>query len=306
MPERLLVTLRMAPADRAVLTSALSGRVDVRFAEPSVIEESDLRWATVVFGSVLPAERLVPHARLTWIHVPASGIEPYERLANLRPDLRVTHAPGLNAEAVAEHGLAILFALERRLAELYVAQQRRGWVRDVYMRAAPRLIGNMEAHVLGYGPLAKALIAKLAILGAGVTAYRREAAGCDPHVRRFRALRDLPNEVASADVVIGLLPERPQTIQLIDGDVLDAMQQGALLINLGRGTLLDEQALVRRLRDGHIGGAALDVFATEPLPADSALWSLPNVIITPHIGGQFRGNRRAQIRQFLDLLNDTL
>lgn len=238
--------------------------------------------------------------------MPASGIEPYECLANLRPDLRVTHAPGLNAEAVAEHGLALLFALERRLAELYVAQQRRGWVRDVYMRAAPRLTGNMEAHVLGYGPLAKAMIAKLAVLGASVTAYRREATGDDPHVGRFRALRDLANEVASADVVIGLLPERPQTIQLIDADVLDAMRKGALLINLGRGTLLDEQALVRRLHDGHIAGAALDVFITEPLPADSVLWTLPNVIITPHIGGQFHGNRRAQIRQFLDLLKATL
>lgn len=80
MPERLLVTLRMAPADHAALTSALSGRVDVRFAEPSVIEESDLRWATVVFGSVLPAERLVPHRRLTWIHVPAPGIDPTKAL----------------------------------------------------------------------------------------------------------------------------------------------------------------------------------------------------------------------------------
>lgn len=174
------------------------------------------------------------------------------------------------------------------------------------MRAAPRLIGNMEAHVLGYGPLAKALISKLVVLGARVTAYRREATGSDPHVRRYRALRSLANEFASAEVAIGLLPERPQTIQLIDADVLDAMQKGAVLINLGRGTLLDEQALVRRLHDGHIGDAALDVYSTEPLPADSALWSLPNVIVTPHIGGQFHGNRRAQIRQFLDFLKDTL
>lgn len=297
-PERIVYGTTVTPEAARLLEDGLPGQA-LRIRGPYAVTDDDLAWATVLCCNQVPPERIRPHRDLRWLHVPAASLHAFLPLQSTRPDLRLTVTGPINARAVAEHGIALLLALLRGLPAMIDAKHDARWVREPLLALQPLLVAGSDAHVLGYGPVAQSLIALLSALGARVTVYRREAGGAAPHVDRFCALADLPDEVSAADALFGVLPDLPATRRLVDARVLSRMKRGAVLLNLGRGNLVDHAALVDALTSGQLGGAALDVFDLEPLPSDSPLWSAPRLIISPHVAGQFRGNLRAGVEIFL-------
>ncbi|MCC5807090.1 MAG: D-2-hydroxyacid dehydrogenase [Opitutales bacterium] len=302
MDTNILVTLPMTDADRRRLTErAVNCRV--RTSTPPGATAEDLGWADCVLGNLKPPAVLERYPNIRWIHTPNVGLDAYAPLAESRPDLKITNIRGIADHPVSDHVLALLLTLARALPRvLHTAGNPCNWgAREDYGPHCMTLAGK-NVHVLGYGSIARCLVRKLAGFDGAVTVYRRRGEGNDPHVARFRALGELTSEVREADVLINLLPSLPETRCLVGAPVFAAMRADALFINAGRGSTVDEPALIDVLKNGRLCGAALDVFTEEPLPEDSPLWSLPNVILTPHVAGRFDGEMRAHIDFFFDSL----
>jgi phosphoglycerate dehydrogenase-like enzyme len=297
---RLLVTLPLAPDELGRLEAALPG-VALRTVPPPV-SEADLAWADTVLGNV-PAAPLIAARRVTWIHSPSVGLDAYTPVRMARPDLAISHSTGVMDDAVSEHALLLLLALARQLPLLATGQAERRWAREAFAATGRgTVVAGRAIHVLGFGAIGQRLVRKLSALGCRVTVYRRAAGPASEGAVRCRSFAELAETIGEADAVIGVLPSTPGTDGLLDAATLGRMRHGAWVINVGRGSLIDEQALVARLRDGSLGGAALDVFATEPLPASSALWSLPTVLITPHVAGRFDGEMAGHVDCFLRMV----
>ena len=233
-----------------------------------------------------PEPDLLAASGLKLLLLPSAGYEEY-----LTPELAAKHsltvcnAGGAYSEGVAEHCLAMMLALVRRLPEYLAAAPERGWE---HLHSHGRLTGSTVC-VIGLGTLGSAIARRCAALGMRVVGVRQHPdRGAVPAVAEAFGPMDLTAAVADADHVVGALPGGPSTSGLISREVIAAMKPGAFFCNVGRGTSVDEQALIERLADQSLAGAGLDVFATEPLPDDSPLWSLDNVIVTPHVAGYTR------------------
>jgi phosphoglycerate dehydrogenase-like enzyme len=230
---------------------------------------------------------VLAHAtRLRWIQSPAAGLGMLlsDRLRS--SDILLTNSRGINAQPVAEQALALSLALARRLHTAITRQASSTWAQNELTEPAPRVLRGLTLGVVGLGAIGTEVARLAGALGMRVIAMRRRvdlpAPAWVDEVVAPHALRRLLGE---SDVVVLAAPETHETARLIGAPELESMKPGALLVNVGRGALVDEAALVDALRSGRIGGAGLDVFDEEPLPAASPLWSLPNVIVTPHVAG---------------------
>ncbi|GAA1983846.1 phosphoglycerate dehydrogenase [Isoptericola halotolerans] len=243
-------------------------------------------------------------SRLRWVQTLNAG--PDQALATgFAPEVVITSGRGLHDATVAEHTLALLLASVRRLDRTMDAQRRRTWDGDLGREQA-RSESEFTLHgahvvVWGFGSIAAELAPLLTALGArvtGVASSDGERHG-HPVVSRDRLAEVLP----TADVLVSLLPATPETDKALDASVLSLLPAHARFVNVGRGATVDEPALVAALRSGALAGAALDVTATEPLPADSELWDAPGLILTPHVaGGRPQGAAAfvtAQVRRWL-------
>ena len=217
--------------------------------------------------------------------LPSAGYEEYltPQLARLSAaeGLVACNAAGVYSEAVAEHCVAMMMALVRRLPEYVAAMRRRRW-RQLHMH--DRLMGA-TACVIGLGSLGSAIARRAAALGMRVVGVRRRPNRPSPEASEVFGPGDLRAAVAGADHVVAALPGGAATEGLVSREVVTAMKPGSYFYNVGRGTSVDEAALVERLRDGSLAGAGLDVFAVEPLADDSPMWGMENVIVTPHMAG---------------------
>ncbi|MBU2665090.1 phosphoglycerate dehydrogenase [Actinoplanes bogorensis] len=226
--------------------------------------------------------------QLRWVQTLAAGPDAVVA-AGFAPDVVITSGRGLHDATVAEHTLALTLAAVRHLHLLARAQQARHWAEEMReLQAAPatrRFYTLRDAHVViwGFGGIAVALAPLLTALGARVTGVARSA-GTREGVEVVTE-DAFPALLPDTDVLINILPATPATAQALNEEILDQLPDHAWIVNVGRGATLDEEALLDALREGTIGGAALDVFETEPLPDDSGLWNEPNVIITPHVAG---------------------
>jgi phosphoglycerate dehydrogenase-like enzyme len=195
----------------------------------------------------------------------------------------ITNSRGIAAETIAEHVLACVLAIFRKLPLAVRSQAAGEWAQDAIAAPPPvRMLAGAHVLIVGLGAIGTAVATKLGALGAEVHAVRRRPDAPAPggvHVRQSGALHD---ELPHAAVVVVAAPHTRETRGLIGRDELRRMRRDAVLVNVSRGALVDETALAEALADGTIGAAALDVFQDEPLPADSPLWRLPNVLITPH------------------------
>ncbi len=229
-----------------------------------------------------PDPDLLAASPLRLLLLPSAGYEEY-----LTPELAakeglvVCNAGGAYSEGVAEHCLAMMLALVRRLPEYVAAMGPRRWE---HMHRHGRLAGSTVC-VIGLGTLGSAIARRCAALGMRVVGVRRHPDRPAPAVSAVFGPKDLAAAVAGSDHVVGALPGGPATRGLISREVIAAMKPGAYFFNVGRGPSVDEEALVERLAGGSLAGAGLDVFATEPLPGDSPLWAMENVIVTPHMAG---------------------
>ncbi len=257
--------------------------------EPIPPEQADAQ-ALVVWGAsrahLASAAVSMPNLRL--VQSLSAGVDGI-LAAGFGPQVAVAAGIGLHSVTVAEHTVALLLALVRRIPDCLAAQARHEWSRELGglqpLRPEGRITTLLDARITiwGFGSIGQTLAPILAGLGARVTGVARSAG----ERAGFPVVADdaLPAMLPETDVLIDILPATESTAGAIGAAVLAALPRHALVVNVGRGATLDQEALADALTSGAIGGAALDVTTPEPLPADSFLWDLPNLIITPHAGG---------------------
>ena len=228
--------------------------------------------------------------RLRYIQSISAGTEQFDCATLAARGIRLASAQGVNAEAVAQHGMAMLLAIARRLPEAIRNQDRRHW-RGMSPDPALRedTLTGRTLLVIGYGRIGSRLGALARAFGMRVIGVRRDPGAGGEHADEMHAFSALPNLWGKADIVALTCALTPETTELVGEAALRALRPGAGLINLARGRVVDEAALIDALRSGPLAWAALDVFAEEPLPAEHPLWAMPNVLITPHCAGEFRG-----------------
>ena len=238
--------------------------------------------------------------RLRWIQSLTSGTDAIERLTALRSSVVLTSARGVHGPQVSELVLLYMLALLRDFDRMRRDQEERRWER----RLQP-LLWQKTVVIIGLGTIAEALALRCKALEMRVVGVSRRS-GPIANIDVVVAPDALCAAVASADFVVVLAPYSAQTHHLVDHTVLSAMQPHAFLINVARGSIVDEAALVKALSDRSIAGAGLDVFEEEPLPVAHPLWGLDNVMLTPHLGGasdvyarQLTPLVRANLQRFL-------
>lgn len=235
-------------------------------------------------------------ARLRWLHVAAAGVDQLGDLSTLGPEVTVTNMPGLNGGMMADYCMCALMMLTWDMP-LLLAQQRDGRWRS---RRSERLEGK-TLLILGLGHVGGALVGRARAAGLEVIGLRRSGAAV-PGVTRVYRPDALHEALGRADHVACTLPATPATRGLLDRAAFAAMKRSAFLVNVGRGAVIDEADLVAALAAGEIAGAALDVFAQEPLPPDSPLWRAERLLVTPHVSGFSADYRARAARVFADNL----
>jgi phosphoglycerate dehydrogenase-like enzyme len=235
--------------------------------------------------------------RLRWVAAATVGVDSLLFPALVDSDVIVTNSAGIFDDAMAEYALTLVCAICAGLHTTMRLQHERRWVH----RETTRLAGR-EVLIAGAGGIGRAAAGMLTRAGVHVRSVGRRGR-VDPELGWVAPVSELASLLPAADFVILVLPLTSQTHLLVGPGELAQMRQDAWLINLGRGTLVDEAALISALRRGEIGGAALDVFADEPLSAGSPLWELPNVIVSPHMSGDFQGWEGALADLFLRQLS---
>ena len=250
------------------------------------LEPEDCARITIAFFSPDTYPDLAPSfmrvsldaVNLRWFHTFSAGVD-HPVFSMLAANGAVlTNSSGSTATPIAETVMMYLLALTRRLPDWFRAQSEHRWERHRISELRDRRVA-----VLGMGPIGLEVIRLTQAFGMQTIGIRQRVRGDE--TIETHTIDDLLQILSTVDVVVIALPLTDQTRCLIDASMIDAMAPGALLVNIGRGEIIDEDALVEALERGHLGGAGLDVFTTEPLPADSPLWDLDNVIITPHSSG---------------------
>ncbi len=262
--------------------------------------------ADVFYGWRFPPE-LVPHApRLRWIQSASAGVED-----NLSPELRergilLTNGAGIAAGGIAEHVLALLLGFCRNLPAAARLQRERRWDRPAVMAgdgASIREFAGSRVAVLGLGPIGRAVAERSVALGAVVRGMRRHPPGVPtPPYDAVVGPEGLGALLAWAEFIVVALPHTAETTGMIGARELARMRPDACLVNVARGAVVDEDALVEALERGAIAGAGLDVFEAEPLPPSSPLWGLPNVVVTPHVAGATPRYLERALALFIDNL----
>jgi len=223
--------------------------------------------------------------------------------------VRVTTSSGANAAAVAHSVLTGVMMLARGALTWLDAQRRHAW-EPLRGARARRELSEQTAIVVGLGPIGRNITALLNLLGVRVIGVRRSPSPEDA-ARDIHAYAALPALVSQAEWLILACPLSDETRNLVDAKTLAALPPGACVVNVARGGIVDESALIDELRSGRLGGAYLDVFEVEPLPAESAFWDLPNVVISPHSAGSSAGHNGRAAAIFIDnfgryMRNETL
>ncbi|WP_189120395.1 D-2-hydroxyacid dehydrogenase [Nocardioides luteus] len=232
---------------------------------------------------------------LRWIHVAAAGVDKLLFPELVDADVVVTNARGIFDRAMAEFVLGSILAVAKDLHASHDLQAARTW-----HRRETRLVSAETALVVGTGSIGRETARLLRAVGMDVRGAGRTARSDDPDFGDIVASADLEAHVGWADHVIVAAPLTPDTRGLISKDVLAAMKPGSHLVNVGRGPIVDETALIAALRDGPVAAASLDVFEVEPLPTESPLWAMPGVAVSAHMSGDYEGWREALAVQFVD------
>jgi len=255
---------------------------------------------------VLPAtqrfyDALLAAAALRWVHVHSAGADRPVFVDLRTRGVQLSTSAGNNAAVVAQTALAGVLALARQFPRLLAAQRESRWA-PLIGSGLPRDLAGQTAVVVGWGAIGRQLGSWLAALGLRVVAVRRERTPAADGGIEAVSYDDLPAFLPHADWLVLACPLTARTHGLVDAEALARLPPGAHLVNVARGEVVAEPALIDALRSGRLAGAFLDVFAHEPLPADSPLWQLPNVIATPHSAGFSDGNAARVEAIFLDNL----
>ncbi|HTT76771.1 MAG TPA: D-2-hydroxyacid dehydrogenase [Candidatus Binataceae bacterium] len=266
--------------------------------------EAQIGAADVLVISGLWQDALLEKAgRLRFIQSISAGVDQYGREALARRGVRLASAHGANARAVAEHAMALVLALARRLAEARDNQARKFWrgmIGDPSAREGE--LGGKTMLIVGLGRIGSNIAGLAKAFGMTVLAIKRDPASGAGAADQIVAPDRLASLVGQADFVVLSCPLTAETTRLIDASVLARFRPSAFLVNVARGRCVDEPALIEALEEKRLAGAALDCAEAEPLPPTSPLWTMPNVLITPHTAGE----TQAYEDNVLDLLLENL
>lgn len=261
--------------------------------------------ADVAFGQPEPAQ-LLAAPRLRWLHLSSAGWNPYDR-ADVRGALagqgtRMTKSSLVYDQPCAEQAVAFLLAHARRLPEAFANQHgSRAWPQHA-LRARARLLEGQSIALVGFGSIARRLAHLLAPFGPRVTGVRRRVAGDEPVPTFGWGTPEADRAIGEADFVVDLLPGGAETLRAFDAARIAALKPGAVFVNIGRGSTVDQDALVAALVAGHLAAAYLDVCEPEPLPPEHPLWTTPNCIVTPHMAGGDAAEGEHLVDHFLENL----
>jgi len=241
----------------------------------------------IFIGAILRPEQFNRATRLKWIHSTAAGVSQlmYPELQN--SGVVVTNPSGIFSPQMAEHTMGLMVALARNFPDSVRYQDRSQWAQNE-VSSQPGPLTELNGQILlivGYGSIGRELARRARAFDMRVWGVNRSGKGEATHTEKILPVAQLDDAIPEADYVVIAAPDTHETQHLIGAAQIAKMKRGARLINVGRGSLLDETALVHALKSGALRGAALDVTGTEPLATDSSLWKAPNLFITPHTSG---------------------
>lgn len=261
--------------------------------------------AEIYFGYGIPPELLEAGERLQWVHSGAAGVGSSLTPTMLESTVVFTNSAGVHAPPMAETVLAMLLHFGRGLDFAVEAKARSEWEKEPYYAAGAPLgeLSDATVGIIGFGGIGREVARRVASLGARVIAVKRTPARpgeanlkpvagggvLGSRIEMVWGASGLDAVYRESDVIVVAAPDTPETRGMVDESAFDRMKEGVVLVNVARGPLVDEDALVRALVERRIRGAGLDVFSREPLPSDHPLWDLPNVVITPHVSAVTRG-----------------
>jgi len=247
-----------------------------------LIEDAD-----VLFAGRFSKELFLSAKKLKWIQTSFVGVDRFLFPEVARSDVIVTNASGVNSVAVAEHVIALILCLNRDLKLFMNNQAKRQWkTGDVDLMTRLNELPGSTLGIVGLGAIGEEIAKRAKCLGMNVIATKKHLEGKKPdYVDTIIPPEKLKNLLSKSDFVVIQLPLTESTEGIIGQSELKSMKPTAYLVNASRGRIIQEKALVKALHEKWIAGAALDTFATEPLPKDSPLWTMENIIITPHVAG---------------------
>ncbi len=307
-PKLLVGDFDFAPEDRARLEAALGPEALLLVRGRKALRDAlAMHPETEIVSSFFPPDEtlaLAPHLR--WIALPSAGADHALRAGLVRAaGPIVTTARGIHAVPISEFVFSVMLLWARHWPQMLALQHAHDWPAQERRAAlTARELHGATLGLVGLGAIGRRVAQLGRCFGMRVIATRRGASPgeTDPDVDELLPLERLDVLLARADFVVIAVPGTPATYHLIGAPQLRVMKPSVFLVNIARGSVIDEAALVEALRSGAIAGAGLDVFETEPLPADSPLWDMPNVFISPHISGA----SPAYSHRFTDLLLDNL
>lgn len=279
-----LVVIRMDQAHEAQLKAA-APEYEFRFRDGSVGNpetKEDVQWADIILGNA-QADYICASPKLQWLQTTSAGVDPYAQPGVLAESTKVTNATGAYGLAISEHMLGMLLSIQKKLSLYRDKQKEAQWkslgrVTSVY---------GATVLVLGMGDIGGEFAKRCKALGAYVIGMRRTDTAKPDYADEICLTEDLDKVLPRADVIAISLPGTPATNGLISKERIEKMKDGAIILNVGRGSVVDTQALCEALESGKLMGAGLDVTDPEPLPKGHPLWQIPTAVITPHISGFF-------------------
>jgi phosphoglycerate dehydrogenase-like enzyme len=241
----------------------------------------------IFVGYSLRAKQLKDAKKLKWIHSTAAGVAQLMYPELRESGLLVTNPSGIFSVPMAEHTMGLLVALARNFPDSVRQQDAKRWSQQEIWDKPPHLteLNEKVLLIVGYGSIGREVAKRAKAFEMRVWGVTRSGDGERAHAKEILPAARLHEALPLADYVLIAAPETAETKQLVGAAEIAKMKRGARLINIARGSLLDEAALIRALENGALAGAALDVAETEPLPAESPLWTAPNLMITPHTSG---------------------
>lgn len=280
-------------------------RIREQFPDVNVLVELDLTAVPTTLANVnafvgrgTHVRLLANASRLRWVQTLTAGADSVSFEDLEARGIVMTNGSGIHAPNVAEHLLGLMLTFARSLPVLMRAQQRHEWLESVRQF---ELLGQTLC-VVGLGDIGLALAERAAGIGMRVTGVRRRDIPVPPYISRVAGLEDMQPLLVEADHIALCLPLTPRTDGLFDAARLATLKPSAYIYNIGRGELIDQDAVIDALRSGRLAGAGLDVTTPEPLPPESPLWDLENVLITSHSSGR----SPTRLDRFIDLLLDNM
>jgi len=277
---KVLVLFRMDDEQKARL-EAINPDADYTYESPDSVTKERVDEADVILGSVAPAA-VASSKNLKWLQLWSAGTDAFQKSGDFPEGAILTNGSGGYGLTISEHTIAMIIMLKRKLYLHYLDQLEGKWGKGVGEISS---IYGSRILIIGLGDLGKEFAKKAKALGAYIIGVRRTQGLKPDFVDEVHTVDKLDELLCRADIVTLSVPDTKESRNILNKGRIAKLKSDAIVINVGRGSAIDTEAITEALESGQIGGAALDVTDPEPLPADHKLWKLPNVLITPHASG---------------------